>query len=477
MTKSWVNLRKSFECLTTTVTYPKTLHLRASLAAADNASLSETTEDTEDSFRDLISFKQRGPVSAAQRASTAGTSKRPSTAATTMTPRTSKVIRNISSSFSKTSSGVLSEAIDEFPIVLPSLLGDLLQPEPSLVSQASEPMDPIPQKHQKTSSELGDYYENEENRSETESSTVSVEIQIQGVDTDTEYSVKRKLEFPSIDSSVTSSRQSSFMSNEFEDARSHSSLSLTTSSEVSTSSSSSSLKFKRNSKADKEQSEAMSEMEPIERDYKKMYSSLVDPSTLDDSLFNLLADVSYEDAVAETEMKIVLKELQHWAQSKFAPLFVDDLEEPQKFLKSFQLPVSRNDPQKLASRLDPRSSLATGKRLSNVSNSATNPTERPSGTSHHQGYRSSIVASIDGGEEKNKEFEELLQMTPWRPALEDSNRKEVGKGVSLEEKTPKTLVKRLKDAGMVDSGAIIDNTPVIDSIAVKRAKSATKAAV
>ncbi|KAJ3028100.1 UNVERIFIED_CONTAM: hypothetical protein HDU68_002485 [Siphonaria sp. JEL0065] len=416
--------------------------------------------------------------SSAARNSTA--SKRPSTAATTATPRTSRVIhRGSGSAYNTLSSIGVSEAIDEFPIIAPSLLGELLKPEPSEASQISETADSVVGLSK--AGEIGDHYDNENesfaDAGDSESSFKQIQIQIQDVSVDGDSSITG-------DRSGGSSQAESCM----DVASSYSSSTSLSLSSSEASSTSSGIKFKRNSKAVKEfdESSIHSELPIIERDYKKMYSNLVDPSTLNDSFLNLLPDDSNEDAVAETEMKIgifhifakqkqkynkeklVLRELQIWAQTKFAPLFVNGLEGPQKFLKSFQLPTAKV-PEQPSRQLNLRMSMA-GKRLSNVSSAshaATSPSERVS-----QGYRNSMISSIDGEERSNKEFEELLQLTPWRPALEDSHRKEMGKGVKTETKAPKALVKRLKDIGTVEKEADI---PVIqESVAELRAKSASK---
>ncbi|KAJ3289045.1 hypothetical protein HDU79_004385 [Rhizoclosmatium sp. JEL0117] len=336
------------------------------------------------------------------------------------------------------SSDASSESeIEEFPIIAPSLLGDLLKPEliekakPTPVSvESSEP------------SQLGEYIDNASDIVSSSSAATNVRpsVVIQGPD---------DIDDTSSDNIITPERYRPTQSR----SRQGSTGSMESApSNLSSLSASLELEFKRNSKADEERLESLSlQAAPQQKDYRKIYArrNLIDPSALHDSFLQLSENVSKEDAVAEMEMRTVLRDLQLWAQSKFTPLFKDGLDGPHKFLASFQLPMMKGpEPNKLFHRLDTRNSLAANHTSSHLRSSRV--TERASISTRNS---VSTVANTNNsnadGEDKNG-FEELLLLTPWKPALEDSKHaRDKGKGVTLAGKTPRALIKRVKEANNV----------------------------
>ncbi|KAJ3116884.1 hypothetical protein HK100_000936 [Physocladia obscura] len=200
-------------------------------------------------------------------------------------------------------------------------------------------------------------------------------------------------------------------------------------------------------------------------DFKKIYSKIVDPQTIRDSFLNNLPNIiSNEDAVAETEMKIVLRDLQIWAEHKYTPLFSNTLDEPKQFLQSFISPEPA---------MSQRSSLVVSPN-SLSSNLKLSPTFRPStATKSFQRSKTSTScenllnsSAVADDIKSSQEFDELLLLTPWKPKIEETKGNEDGKGVRIEEYLPKTLVKRLKENGVV-TPAIVEKSTISRTISGK----------
>ncbi|KAI8618232.1 hypothetical protein BC830DRAFT_1109900 [Chytriomyces sp. MP71] len=233
-----------------------------------------------------------------------------------------------------------------------------------------------------------------------------------------------------------------------------SSISNTSSDSSFTLSSGSSVDFMRNPNQPKsDEYIAVVDQIDIPKDYKKIYSELIDPRSIGNSLFFLNPGMASEDAVAETEMKIVLHDLQNWAQSKFSDLFKDNLEAPHAFLKSYEPPMKQLE----APSLVPKS------RVSLVSTNRNS--HSPSTSAQHSRMTSTSRVSMTV-DVNSSDFDELIAMQPWRPVLED----EKGKGVSVEKKVPSHVARRLekqvrfdllKDEALAVNSSSKRNSPVV----------------
>ncbi|KAJ3352204.1 hypothetical protein HDU83_008255 [Entophlyctis luteolus] len=164
------------------------------------------------------------------------------------------------------------------------------------------------------------------------------------------------------------------------------------------------------------------EMQHTSEDMKSKYSSLVNPGLVHDSYLNLRSDVKSEDAVAETEMKIVLRDLQSWAQQKYASLFQENLEIPRKFLGSFERPGA-------PAALPLKVTTVFGQ-AAPASQTIQSPQSHRMSLSSSMAVAASVARSTiqqrlstatEEQQLKDTAFEEFLLLTPWKPAFEDSS--------------------------------------------------------
>ncbi|KAJ3259774.1 hypothetical protein HDU77_001643 [Chytriomyces hyalinus] len=178
-------------------------------------------------------------------------------------------------------------------------------------------------------------------------------------------------------------------------------------------------------------------------DYKLMYSEMVDPRIIGDSLLNLVRpDLTNEDAIAETEMKIVLHDLQHWSQSKFSDLFKDGLTEAKSFITEFE---NMQKPQNLGNNRLTQVSNSSAPRASNFSNaSAGMQLSSANGRRSSVGRPSVYTYQSTGERAHNTEFDELLAMQPWKPNLAETDGRKKGKGMSIEKGISEQLTRKLK---------------------------------
>ncbi|KAJ3241334.1 hypothetical protein HDU81_000898 [Chytriomyces hyalinus] len=203
-----------------------------------------------------------------------------------------------------------------------------------------------------------------------------------------------------------------------------------------------SVKLYRNPKLLQEQEASDLDAPPIRAavDYKLMYSDIVDPRIIGDSLLNLVRpDLTNEDAIAETEMKIVLHDLQHWSQSKFSDLFNDGIIEAKSFITDFE---NMQRPQNVGNNRLTQISNASAPRSSNLSNAPASIQVSTANDRRSSVGRPSIYTYQPS--ERNTEFDELLAMQPWKPNLAESDGRKKGKGMSIEKGVSEQLARKLK---------------------------------